>query len=520
MPDAELVTKRLHISGLTPAITADDLSRRLGTFGSVTALDGLGKLDVLGQPRRFAYVTLQSTKPQLSRCMNVLSGSTWKGAKLRIGEAKPDYHARIMLENAPSEVGDDARPGKRRRLARGVQGKHAKDMSLITHANVHQHPQWRITPLGRLVRSVRMRPAHPLDPPLDAVANVKNLGKGTGKEKKRKRARDPPTRARRQTIDPLRWGSTHIKGVFLESAQTSLPTSTGVRNATVDSSEDKADEVVEYILDVDEDETYNIGSPDPAPHPRSPSPHRAVSSLTAATLGATEGADLAAETSKTLDLLNSMFGEVAENWGGAENVDSDAEKDTHRAQTYSPTHRSDDAMDIEIVPAERFSSQHGDKRDLASGQVESAALQKSEPVPPPPAQPVKLKDLFAPREEEAGFSLLGHLDLDSELDFDLDEPAFQGNASVLPAHTSAHEPGPVAVAEAAPHIQSKSLDSSLPFFFPQAGYVRRVKFARTEDEEEIRQRWEAARGELTRDWKRRHREAVKSRKRRGGERVE
>ena len=26
--------------------------------------------------------------------MNLLSGSTWKGAKLRIGEAKPDFHER------------------------------------------------------------------------------------------------------------------------------------------------------------------------------------------------------------------------------------------------------------------------------------------------------------------------------------------------------------------------------------------------------------------------------------------
>jgi hypothetical protein len=114
--DIELITKRLLISGLTPAISSNDLSRRIGTFGSVTALDGLGKLDALDQPRNFAHVTLETTKTQLSRCtlshsylffrsdciffltfttgMNVLSGSTWKGAKLRIGEAKPDFRER------------------------------------------------------------------------------------------------------------------------------------------------------------------------------------------------------------------------------------------------------------------------------------------------------------------------------------------------------------------------------------------------------------------------------------------
>jgi hypothetical protein len=29
--------------------------------------------------------------------MNVLSGSTWKGSKLRVGEAKPDFQERYVL---------------------------------------------------------------------------------------------------------------------------------------------------------------------------------------------------------------------------------------------------------------------------------------------------------------------------------------------------------------------------------------------------------------------------------------
>jgi hypothetical protein len=124
MPETptELITKRLHISGLTPAISSHDLERRLGSFGTITTgFDGLGKFDALGQPRTFAHVTLETTKAQLSRCtpchgqagqlshplsfdlitlllsssgMNLLSGSTWKGAKLRIGEAKPDFRER------------------------------------------------------------------------------------------------------------------------------------------------------------------------------------------------------------------------------------------------------------------------------------------------------------------------------------------------------------------------------------------------------------------------------------------
>ena len=107
------ITKRLLISGLTTAITPDDISTRLSTFGTVKATDGFGLADGLGQPRKFAYVTLETTTGKLAKCMdtflscslysdsssigmNLLSGSTWKGAKLRFGEAKPDFKEKCV----------------------------------------------------------------------------------------------------------------------------------------------------------------------------------------------------------------------------------------------------------------------------------------------------------------------------------------------------------------------------------------------------------------------------------------
>lgn len=64
----EVIVKRIHVSGLTPAINPSDLSQRLGSFGTVKALDGFGSLDALGQPRKFGYVTLETTKSKLARC--------------------------------------------------------------------------------------------------------------------------------------------------------------------------------------------------------------------------------------------------------------------------------------------------------------------------------------------------------------------------------------------------------------------------------------------------------------------
>jgi hypothetical protein len=63
-----VITKRLHVSGLTPALTANDLNQRLSAFGTVKALDGFGLLDGLGQPRKFAYITIETTPTKLARC--------------------------------------------------------------------------------------------------------------------------------------------------------------------------------------------------------------------------------------------------------------------------------------------------------------------------------------------------------------------------------------------------------------------------------------------------------------------
>ncbi len=89
--EKDVTRKRLIISGLTESFSQEDLNRRFSTFGEVVALNGLGKRDALGQFRPYVYLTLEAPPQQIKRCMNLLSGSVWKGATLRIGEAKPDY---------------------------------------------------------------------------------------------------------------------------------------------------------------------------------------------------------------------------------------------------------------------------------------------------------------------------------------------------------------------------------------------------------------------------------------------
>lgn len=61
--------KRIIVSGLTRTISTSDLTSRFSAFGVVKAVDGLGKLDALGQPRKYAYVTLESTPAMHAKCI-------------------------------------------------------------------------------------------------------------------------------------------------------------------------------------------------------------------------------------------------------------------------------------------------------------------------------------------------------------------------------------------------------------------------------------------------------------------
>jgi hypothetical protein len=129
-----------------------------------------------------------------------------------------------------------------RKRAQGVRRKHNSEntddsptaltaityeMSLITSENVHQLPQWRITPLGLLIVQCACAPPAQSDPPLDTI-RTKNVELEKGTKTKKKRTRAPPMRVRRQTVDLLHWGSTHLSGIYLDgNGSAPLPRRTG-----------------------------------------------------------------------------------------------------------------------------------------------------------------------------------------------------------------------------------------------------------------------------------------------------
>ncbi len=238
--EKDVAQKRLLVSGLTESFSKEELVRRFLTFGSVLALDGLGKRDALGQFRPYAYLTLRAPQQQIQRCMNLLSGSVWKGATLRIGEAKPDYQQRIQQENEKQRLEDQQRTAKKpRRLPPGM-GFESARMEPVDEAAVESGSVWgwKRTPAGHLVRPLRMRPAHPLPRPsrastlahANANANVQQEDAQPESSRVTRVNPRPPTKAHRITIDPTRYGAIHLSGPLLES----LAAETGAAEAGFD----------------------------------------------------------------------------------------------------------------------------------------------------------------------------------------------------------------------------------------------------------------------------------------------
>lgn len=271
-------------------------------------------------------------------------------------------------------------------------------MSLVTPENVKSHGGWKVTPSGRMVRPVRMRPLHPLPDPLEDVSSSRVKG-SAAKEKKRK-PKEPPIRARRRTIDPTKWNSKHLKGAFLnavvaypepvsrqvKSPQRSAHSPSGSESSSDDESED--------------------GEP---PQPRSPPsiaaeiPKPSTSSKPVelptkpVVIPSPFDNELLQEKNASLGLLQSLFGNNDDDWGGKETL-SDVEMDEPRAIPQGM--EGDD--DFEVVPRSVLShppmGEEMDSPSISPSPSPTAAEPNRNETRPEATKP-KLKDLFAHREE-------------------------------------------------------------------------------------------------------------------------
>ena len=242
-------------------------------------------------------------------------------------------------------------PKKRRRLARGCAGVHAADMSVVTPESTSLRSGWRRTPLGRLVRPMRMRPLHPLPPP----ESTSLASRGSAQElykKKKKKKEEKLVRARRQLIDPEMWGNEYLSGIMLEGGSNRILPEKSVealraealalitKDTKVGTTPKSSGKPEISHPPKEPAQTSPASSRSTSPEPpvvKTPPPQRPAEILVKpqpppqSQSQSQAQLDLAAESSRGLALLSSLFETTGSNgneddWGGSESL-SDLEVD-------------------------------------------------------------------------------------------------------------------------------------------------------------------------------------------------
>jgi hypothetical protein len=268
------------------------------------------------------------------------------------------------------------------------------------------------------MRPIKMRPTHPLPPTQDEVKGVRKSKKhadDVNLKKKKKKVKDPDTRARRKAIDMAKWGSEYLKGMFLD-----LEVQQGGKGMVVDVSVvvDSGDESSENGEEEASVSTSNAQSkarsPPPTSIPVEPFPAMVTSTsqaprpVQAASSVPENNTNLALETSHSLNLLASLFGgkDEDEDWVGRESVGSDVDEDELVKGDKMLVDADEEGLNnFEVVPISKsmasISIRNDDRRNEEVEKVaQPKGTQNIVPQPKKPTQQTKLKDLFAPRDEE------------------------------------------------------------------------------------------------------------------------
>ena len=266
--------------------------------------------------------------------------------------------------------------------------------------------------MGRIVHPIRMRPERPL-PPMSAV--VSNTIGNNPQKKKRKREKVKLVRARRRTIDPTKWDSQHLKGAFLDSIVVAddgdnLPVTAPSRPLT-----SGAPDVSDLSSGEEEEDKPESSEPE------------SVVERSSTTSVSSNGPDCVTRTKQdvvdaehdfnqeklcALSLLDSMFGglEGDREWGGKEVLDSDVDIQELPAVQTSPSQPSPLRQALnepDLIPTTREAWGASGNEGYSTGATvlapeRTAATEQANAK-------AKLRDLFAPQEEQGKLPLTKHL---------------------------------------------------------------------------------------------------------------
>ncbi|ORZ16155.1 hypothetical protein BCR41DRAFT_305491, partial [Lobosporangium transversale] len=86
------ISYRAFVRGLAKDVTLTELEGRFKSFGQPRDLYLAKDLD--GSCRGFGYITLDTTRKELQKCLALFNGAKWKGNVLKIEEANKDWQTK------------------------------------------------------------------------------------------------------------------------------------------------------------------------------------------------------------------------------------------------------------------------------------------------------------------------------------------------------------------------------------------------------------------------------------------
>ena len=218
-----------------------------------------------------------------------------------------------------------------------------------------------------------MRPLHPLLSPT-----------APNRTKKKKRVRAPLVRARRQRIDPTKYGSVHISGVLLDTPAIVVPSSPKTVQMAPPTSE------LSHIQKADErmkEGTQNALGVEPVALPKAAKSKEIEKAFTA-------------ERARNLALLSRLFGDKdvweghEDDVGGEAEASEPGEYDEDGDIALGPTRQGPETVSVDLLTPVNVGETSSSPSISSYDQPEESAS-----IPEQQTEVKRLKDLFAPAAE-------------------------------------------------------------------------------------------------------------------------
>ncbi|XP_061187679.1 nucleolar protein 8-like [Saccostrea echinata] len=157
--------KRVFVGGLFPGVTEEEIRDRFSRFGEVTEVEIKRKKNGEDSSEKiFAYVNLNISEENLSKCFSVYNKTKWRGSQLKLQLAKEDFLKRLGKER---ENGFAVEPKVKCKKAihhdplrnqEGIQNFHMR--GAVPGTSIQGEENWVVGKYGRVLPIVHIPSKH------------------------------------------------------------------------------------------------------------------------------------------------------------------------------------------------------------------------------------------------------------------------------------------------------------------------------------------------------------------------